>query len=87
MYKLATIGALIAALALPAAAAGHRARPQQNFVRTLCKKQPVFPPGKDYTFCGPRVFRGSITVWVRDPETGQVVPMPFGRWQHQRDGI
>jgi hypothetical protein len=27
------------------------------------------------------VFRNSVTVWVRDPVTGRVTPVPYGKWR------
>ena len=86
MKKLAIIAVLIAALAIPAAASAHRARPQHARIQSVCQLGPVFPPGRDFTFCGPKVY-GPLTVWVRDPQTGEVEPMTFGRWLHLSSGI
>jgi hypothetical protein len=74
MYKLATIGALVAALAVPAGAAGH-ARRHPVRAQIPCPQTVVILPGRSYGVCGHRF-------WVRDPETGQLETMPFGRMQH-----
>jgi hypothetical protein len=75
MYKLATIGALVAALAVPASAAGHGIRQHRVRAQVLCPQTVVILPGRNYGVCGHRF-------WVRDPETGQLETMPFGRMQH-----
>jgi hypothetical protein len=81
MYKLATTAVLTAVLAAPAAAVGHGAQHAARAAR-LCNNGPVFlSAARDYTFCGPQVFRGTVTVWVRDPETGKIVPVPGSRWK------
>jgi hypothetical protein len=41
----------------------------------LCPQTVVILPGRNYGVCGHRF-------WVRDPETGQLETMPFGRMQH-----
>jgi hypothetical protein len=85
MTKLAIIGIVIAGLATPATAAvssgtdGAQARTAKS-VRS-CVQTPVFPPGKNATLCGPRVFRNGITVWYRDPASGTIVPIPGGKWR------
>ncbi len=85
MSKLAIIGIVIAGLATPAtAAANHgaaKARPHHRQTVRSCLQAPIFPPGKDATMCGPQVFRNGITVWVRDPATGVIVPISGGKWR------
>jgi hypothetical protein len=76
MKKLATIGALIAALAIPASAAGQRAHLVRARAQTLCPQTVVFPPGRDYAVCGGRF-------WIRDPQTGRVMSVSFWRLQHR----
>jgi hypothetical protein len=81
MSKLAPIAILIAVLTIAAAAAaGDRARPHHGTV-PACSEGPVFAAGKNSTLCGPQVFRGTMTVWVRDPATGNVTPVPSGKWR------
>jgi hypothetical protein len=75
MYKFAAIGALIAALAVPAsAAAGQRVRAGYALDRAPCPQTTVFRPGRNYAMCGGRF-------WIRDSQTGKVVPVPFWRLQ------
>jgi hypothetical protein len=85
MSKLAIIGLVIAGLASPAMAANihgaKRAHPQHAYALRVCLHAPVFPAGKNATLCGPRVFRNGITVWVRDPASGAIVPIPGGKWR------
>ena len=79
MYKLATIAAVVAALAAPAAAAaGHKPTARHARVQALCPQSAVFLSGRDYAVCGGRF-------WIRDPQTGQVVSVPFWRLQHRND--
>lgn len=78
MYKLVTIGALVAALAAPASAAGHGARARHARVQISCPQAVVFPPGRDFGTCGHRF-------WVRDPQTGQVKAIPFWKLQRLND--
>jgi hypothetical protein len=74
MKKLAVIGILVAGLAAtPAALAGNRPH----------LREPIFQKGKNITLQGPQVFRGTVTVWVRDPVTGQITPIPYGKWRTQ----
>jgi hypothetical protein len=75
MYKLATIAALAAALAVPAGAAGQGIRPHRAHVQVACLQSVVILPGRNYGICGGRL-------WVKDPETGQVETLPFGIMQH-----
>ena len=78
MYKLATIGIVVVALAGPASAAGKRA-PVRPSVQTLCAQSVIISPARGYGFCGGRI-------WVRDPETGQVVAVSFWRLQNMNRG-
>ncbi|HSD23078.1 MAG TPA: hypothetical protein VLB79_01995 [Solirubrobacterales bacterium] len=78
MYKLATIGFLIAALAAPASAAGQGARARHARAQISCPQAVVFPPGRNYGMCGHRL-------WVRNPQTGQVEAIPFWRLQRLSD--
>jgi hypothetical protein len=77
VYKLAAIGALVAAVAAPATAAGHGVRTGHSSAQVTCP-QTVILPGRTYGICGQRF-------WIRDPQTGQVKAVPFGRLQHQND--
>ncbi len=79
MYKLATIGALVVALAGPASAAGHRTPFRHTGVRAFCPQAVIISPARGYTVCGGRF-------WVRDPETGKVKAIPFWRLQHMNEG-
>ena len=74
MYRLATIGALVAALAIPAGAAAHGIRGHRTHARIACPQNVVILPGRAYGMCGHKI-------WVRDPETGQLETMPFWRLQ------
>jgi len=76
--KLATIGALVAALAVPATAAGQGVAVRHARAQISCLQNVVFPPGRNYGMCG-RLF------WVRDPHTGQVKAIPFWRLQRLSD--
>lgn len=75
MYKLATIGALVAALAVPAGAGAQLIRPHRAHAQVACLQRVVILPGRNYGICGGRL-------WVKDPETGQVETLPFGLMQH-----
>ena len=75
MYKLAAIGALIAALAVPAGAAGQRVRGNHGRDFAACKQSGAFRPARNFTICAGRF-------WIRDPETGKVMAISFGRLQH-----
>ena len=77
MYKIATIGVLVVALAGPASAAGKRA-PVRPSDQALCAKSVIISPARGYALCGGRI-------WVRDPETGKVVAISFWRLQHMHD--
>jgi hypothetical protein len=78
MTKLAIIGLVIAGLAAPATAtASHGARKAhllQAHTLRACLQPPIFAAGKNATVCG-------LTVWVRDPSTGAVIPVPMGKWR------
>jgi hypothetical protein len=78
MYKLATIGAMVAALAIPATAAGHGTAARHARAQIACPQSVVMPPGRNYGMCGHRF-------WVRDPQTGQVKAIPFWRLQRLND--
>jgi hypothetical protein len=78
MYKLFTIGALVAALAAPAIAAGQGVSARHARAQVSCPQAVVFPPGRPYGFCGHRF-------WVRDPKSGQVKAIPFWRLQRLSD--
>jgi hypothetical protein len=77
--KLAIIGVVIAGLVAPATAVGgngaRKAHPHyRQTVRACLQVRPIFPPGKNTTVCG-------LTVLVRDPATGAVIPVPMGKWR------
>lgn len=78
MHKLATIGALIAALAAPASAAGQRVPVRQARAQIACPQAVVILPGRGYGMCGHRI-------WVRDPQSGEVKAIPFWRLQRLND--
>jgi hypothetical protein len=78
MYKLVTIGALVAALAAPASAAGQGNRLRHARPQIACPQSVVILPGRGYGMCGHRF-------WVRDPRTGQVKAIPFWRLQRLSD--
>jgi hypothetical protein len=79
MYKFAAIGALIVALAVPTSAFGQRVRPSQAVDRASCLQPLVFRTGRNYAMCGGRF-------WIRDPQTGQVVAVPFWKLQQPQPG-
>jgi hypothetical protein len=72
MYRLATIGALVAALVIPASAAGKAIRPHQ--ARAACPQAVVILPGRGYGVCGGHL-------WFRDPQTGGMTTGP-AFWRH-----
>lgn len=78
MYRLATIGVLVA-LAAPASAAGHRVRAHHVRAQISCPQVQVVRPARNYVTCGSRF-------WVRDPQTGKFQAIPFGRLQHLGEG-
>src|SRR5262249_51489058 len=78
MSKLFIIGALVAALAGPASAAGHRSPARHPRGKVLCPQSVIFLPGRAFATCGGRF-------WIRDPQTGQIVSVPFWRLQHLND--
>jgi hypothetical protein len=78
MYKLITIGALVAALAAPASAASKGIRLHHARAQIACPQSVVIMPGRGYTMCGGRF-------WVRVPETGQLKAIPFWRLQRLND--
>jgi hypothetical protein len=79
MYRLATIGFLVAALAGPAIAAGHRAPLRLRGAQALCPQTVIISPARGYALCGGRI-------WVRDAETGKVKAIPCWRLQHMNAG-
>ena len=72
MYKLVTLGVLVAALAVPAGAVAKRS-PQPR-VQVSCSQRAVYRPGRNYRICD-----GGF--WIRDVETGQVLRVPFWKLQ------
>jgi len=78
MYRLVTIGALVAALAVPAAAAGKGMTGRHARTQIACPQTVVLIPGRGYGACGGRF-------WVRDTRTGQVKAIPFWRLQRIND--
>ncbi|HEY6835145.1 MAG TPA: hypothetical protein VI142_01635 [Gaiellaceae bacterium] len=79
MYKLATIAALVAALAAPASALGaHKAGAYHARAKSLCPQSVIFPPGRDFAVCGGRF-------WIRDPQTGRIEQVSFWQLQHRFD--
>lgn len=75
MYRFAIIGVLVAALAVPATAAANLLRAHRAPAQASCLQALIVPPGRNYTICGSRYL-------VRDPDTGKVEAVPFGRLQH-----
>ena len=78
MYRLFTIGALVAALAVPAAAAGKGITGRHARAQVACPQIAVMIPSRGYGFCGGRF-------WVRDGKTGQVKAIPFWRLRRIND--
>jgi hypothetical protein len=76
--KLVTIGALVAALAVPAVAAGQGMRLHHARAQIACPQTPVILPGRGYGMCGNKF-------WIRDPQTGRVRTIPFWRLQRLSD--
>jgi hypothetical protein len=76
MYKLVALVAVVAALAVPANAIGKRS-PQPR-VQVNCSEKAVFLPGRSYAICDGRF-------WMRQPQTRQVVAVPFWRLQQPND--
>jgi hypothetical protein len=77
MFKLVTLAALIAGLAIPASALGQRSHLQSRAV-VRCSEEAVFLPGRNYAICGGRF-------WIRLAQTRQVVAVPFWRLQQGND--
>jgi hypothetical protein len=77
MKKLAIIGLVVAGLVAPSTAAAGQYR---HHLRSCCQ-EPIFQHGQNVTLRGPQVFRNTVTVWVRDPATGRVTPVPYGKWR------
>ncbi len=80
MKKLAIIGLVVAGLVAPSTAAAGQNR---HHVRSCCK-EPVFQYGKNVTLRGPQVFKNTVTVWYRDPVSGQITPIPYGKWRTEQ---
>jgi hypothetical protein len=78
MKKLAIIGAVIAGLVAPTTSAV--AGPSRHHLRPCCT-EPIFRLGKNVSLRGPLVFKNTVTVWVRDPVSGRVTPIPYGKWR------
>jgi len=78
MYKLATIGAMVAALAIPAAAGAHGTAGRHARAQIACPQSVIIKPGRGYAMCGGKFF-------VRNPQTGQVKAIPFWRLQRLND--
>jgi len=76
MFKLAAIGAMVAAFAIPSSAAGHGARLHQARAKLDCPTTVVILPGRGYGVCGG-------TLWFRDPRTGAMTTGP-AFWRHLR---
>ena len=97
MKKFAIIGLVLAGVAAPAAQAGqvddygnspngirHVGQLVAPAVRASHRPQlkaPIFQKGKNVTLRGPQVFKNTVTVWVRDPATGKVTAIPYGKWR------
>ncbi len=77
MKKLAIIGLVVAGLAAPSTAAAAQYR---HHVR-LCCEEPIFQHGQNVTLRGPQVLRNTVTVWVRDPVSGRLTAIPYGKWR------
>ena len=76
MYKLAAIGAMVAALVIPASAASHTVRLRQARAEIACPHSVVILPGRGYGVCGGQL-------WFRDPFTGGMTTGP-AFWRHLR---
>ena len=74
-HKLVTTGVLIAALAVPAVAAGQGVRARHARAQVAC---PQIYPGRPYGMCGGKI-------WVRDSETGKFKAISFWKLQHLND--
>lgn len=77
MYKLVTLVALIAALAIPATALGQTSRNHSRAV-VRCSEEAVFLPGRNYAMCGGRY-------WIRQLESRRLVAVPFWKLQQGND--
>lgn len=75
MYKLAIVGALVVALAVPASAAAKGIRPPRVHAQVACPQAAVMLPGRDYGFCGGQV-------WFRYGQTGGLTTGP-AFWRHE----
>jgi hypothetical protein len=77
MFKLVTLVALIAALAIPASALGQHSRQHSRAV-VRCSEEAVFLPGRNYAICGGRF-------WVRMVQGRRLVAVPFWKLQQGND--
>ena len=78
MKKLAVVGVVVAGLIAPAAtSAASNAKAHK---RTCCS-EPIFQQGKNVSLRGPQVFRNTVTVYVRDPVSGKVTAIPYGKYR------
>ena len=78
MFKLLTVGVLVAAIAVPASAAGKGIRPHHARAQIACPQGVVILPGRGYGICG-----GGF--YVRSPQTGQLKAIPFWRLLRQNN--
>ena len=74
MHKLAIIGALVAAFAVPASAAGQGIRPPRVHAQVACLQTVVIMPGRGYGYCGGQLYfryGGGLTTgpafWRHEP--------------------
>ena len=78
MYKkLAIIGALVTALAIPAGAAAKAIRPPRMHAQLACPQSAVILPGRDYGTCGGQF-------WFRFGHSGGLVTTGPAFWRHER---
>jgi hypothetical protein len=73
MKRIATIGAVVAALVVSASATAGNAR---HHARSCCR-EPIFQKGQNVSIHGPHVFRNAITVWVNS--NGSLIAVPYGK--------
>ena len=77
MKKLAVIGIVVAGLVAPAATSAGNAKAH----RRSCCSEPIFQHGKNVSLRGPQVFKNTVTVWMRDPVSGTVTAIPYGKYR------
>lgn len=75
MHKLAIIGALVVAFAVPASAAAHGIRPPRAHAEVVCPQNVVMLPGRGYGYCGGQLY-------FRYGETGGLTTGP-AFWRHE----